>query len=51
MHGGATWNSKVNRDQIRDGAHLMGTLLPILLEVLIENPDLEVGETLYPVVG
>jgi len=51
VHGGATWNSQVNRGQIRDGAQLMGTLLPIVLQILIEHPELEIGEILYPVVG
>lgn len=51
VHGGATWNSQVNRGQIRDGAQLMGTLLPIVLQILIEHPELEIGEILFPVVG
>ena len=24
MHGGATWHSSFNRDQIRDGANILG---------------------------
>lgn len=51
LHGGATWNSKVNRQQIRDGAQLMGTLLPVILAILIDQPELDTGEILYPVVG
>lgn len=51
LHGGATWNSKVNRQQIRDGAQLLGTLLPVILAILIDQPELDTGEILYPVVG
>jgi predicted metal-dependent hydrolase len=28
VHGGATWSSSVNRDQVRDGAAVLGSLLP-----------------------
>ena len=50
VHGGATWNSSVNRQQVRDGAAILGTLLPVLLELVISHPSLDHGEILYPVV-
>lgn len=51
VHGGATWNSGVNRQQIRDGVAILGTLLPILIEVMISHPEKDHGDILYPVVS
>lgn len=51
VHGGATWNSGVNRQQVRDGVAILGTLLPLLLELMIAHPDQDHGEILYPVVA
>jgi len=50
VHGGATWNSQVNRDQLRDGAAILGTLLPLCLSVMLDHPGQDFGEVLYPVV-
>lgn len=50
VHGGATWNSKVNRQQVGDGASLMNKLVPIVIELIIENPEMEWGELTYPVI-
>jgi hypothetical protein len=51
VHGGATWNSGVNRQQVRDGVAILGSLLPILLGLMIAHPDADHGEILYPVVS
>jgi hypothetical protein len=40
VHGGATWNSDVNRDQVRDGASLLGCLLPIFVDLMMDNPSM-----------
>ena len=50
VHGGATWNSQVNRQQLRDGVAILGTLVPLILAVMLEHPQHEFGEVLYPVV-
>lgn len=50
VHGGATWNSQVNRQQLRDGAAILGTLLPLMLSVMLDHPGHDFGEVLYPVV-
>lgn len=50
MHGGATWNSSVNRDQVRDGVAIMGLLLPVFIDLMMENPDKDWGPPWYPVV-
>ena len=50
LHGGATWSSSVNRDQIRDGARIMYFLVPIFIDVMLANPDEDWGRPRFPVV-
>lgn len=50
VHGGATWNSSVNRQQVRDGANLLGTLLPAILSLMLAHPELDYGGISYPVI-
>jgi hypothetical protein len=50
IHGGATWNSSVNRAQVRDGARIMLAIVPVLIELMLDHPELELGEINYPVV-
>jgi len=50
IHGGATWNSRVNRDQIRDGANLMGRLVPVIIYLMMKHPEKLWGDAIYPVV-
>ena len=38
VHGGATWNSRVNRDQVRDGAAILAFLIPVFVDVMMDNP-------------
>ena len=51
MHGGATWNSSVNRAQVRDGRALLARVLPVMLGVMMQNPVLFEGKPFYPVVA
>jgi hypothetical protein len=50
MHGGATWNRQVNRSQLLDGANLLGKLVPIIIEVMMDNPLALWGGANYPVI-
>ena len=50
MHGGATWNSSVNRAQVRDGRALLARVLPVLLGVMMDKPERFEGQPFYPVV-
>lgn len=50
IHGGATWSSSVNRDQIVDGARIMGFLVPVFIDLMMDNPGLDWGRPYYPVV-
>jgi len=50
MHGGATWNSSVNRDQVRDGSRILGFLIPLFVDLMMDNSQLYWGAPYYPVV-
>jgi len=50
VHGGATWQSQVNRDQIRDCVALMSKLVPAIILVMLKNPDTLWGDASFPVV-
>ena len=50
VHGGATWNSSVNRSQVRDGVAILENLLPIFIDLMLDNHDYDWGKPLYPVV-
>jgi len=50
VHGGATWNGKVNRRQVTDGANLLHSLMPAIIGLMLEHPELEFGGIAYPVV-
>ena len=50
VHGGATWCSKVNRDQVRDGAAILAHLVPIFIDIMMDNPQHPWGMPFYPVV-
>ena len=50
VHGGATWNSGLNRAQVRDGSHILMDVVPVLLALMIANPQADFGEVVYPVI-
>lgn len=50
VHGGATWNSSANRDQLRDGTRILGALLPLVVDLMMDHPDRDWGRPYYPVV-
>lgn len=50
VHGGATWNGKVNRAQITDGVAILATLVPLIIGIMMEHPEQDYGDVLYPVV-
>ena len=51
IHGGATWNSSVNRKQVRDCAGLLGKLVPLMIGLMLDHPDTLWGDACYPVVA
>jgi len=50
VHGGATWNSKVNRSQVQDGARILAFLVPLFIDLMMDNPEISWGAPYYPVV-
>jgi hypothetical protein len=51
IHGGATWNGSVNRHQVRDCANLLGKLVPIVIEIMMDHPEHDWGVATYPVIN
>lgn len=49
IHGGATWNSRVNRDQLRDCSAFLGKLVPFIIQLMMDNPNTLWGDAAYPV--
>jgi len=50
IHGGATWNSQVNRSQVQDGEKILAFLMPIFIGLMMDNPDADWGAPSYPVI-
>lgn len=50
VHGGSTWNSRTNREQVRNGANLMSMLVPVMISLMLKDPTRDFGEVNYPVV-
>ena len=50
IHGGATWNSAVNRAQVGDSAAILSFLMPVLVDIMMDHPDEDWGKPFYPVV-
>jgi len=50
LHGGSTWNSSVNREQVKDGANILGQLVPVIISIMMGHGEAEWGEPCYPVV-
>ena len=50
MHGGATYKSKLNRRSVKDGCRILEMLIPIIIEIIMENPKEDWGKLLFPVV-
>lgn len=38
VHGSTTWKSYVNRDQVEDGARVMAVLVPLFVDIMMDNP-------------
>lgn len=51
VHGGATWSGGTNRHQLQDGIRIMSALVPLVIEIMMDNPGEDWGEVCYPVVA
>jgi len=52
LHGGATWNSSVNRDQIRDSVNFLSKFVPCVIDIMMSSnsPNIIWGDACFPVV-
>ena len=50
IHGGATWGGQVNRNQITDCIKIMNDLVPVVIEIMMDNPRAMWGQASFPVV-
>ncbi|GAA6135857.1 HEPN domain-containing protein [Oceaniserpentilla sp. 4NH20-0058] len=49
IHGGATYQSQINREQVQDGAQLLSSLVPIMIEIMLNAESEDWGSIYYPV--
>jgi hypothetical protein len=50
IHGGATFNSSINRESVKNGNNMLQLLIPVFIDIMIENHLENWGEIYYPVV-
>lgn len=51
MHGGATWNSGANREQLKDAVQFLSQLVPFIIDIMMDNPNELWGDAHYPPVN
>ena len=50
IHGGATYQSKVNRSQVKDASEILSFLVPLMIDIMITNINEDWGTINYPVI-
>lgn len=50
VHGGATWNSSVNRGQVRDCVAFLSKLVPAIVSIMMDHPETLWGDASFPVI-
>ncbi len=50
VRGGATYQSRVNREQVGDGGDLLMALMPVVIDIMLTHSDHDWGELAYPVI-
>lgn len=50
LHGGATYNSQTNRKQLRDCTSLLSSIVPTIIELMMDGADQLWGDAIYPLV-
>lgn len=43
LHGGASWNSDANRDAVETATRIMAFLIPIFIDIMLDNPEADWG--------
>ncbi len=50
VHGGATWNSSANREQLKDAVRFLAQLVPFIIDIMMDHPNELWGDAHYPLV-
>jgi len=50
IHGGSTWSGAINRAQVKDGSEILGSLIPVFVELMMDHPKHSWKEPIYPVI-
>ncbi|WP_371193446.1 hypothetical protein [Glaciecola sp. SC05] len=50
IHGGATYQSKVNREQVKSSRRLLAQLMPVVIEVMLNDQNTNWGDIRFPVI-
>lgn len=50
LHGGATYNSSTNRDQMRDAVAFLSKFVPNIINIMLDNGSIVWGDACFPVV-
>ena len=50
IHGGATYQSSINRSQVKDASQILEFLLPIVIDIMLSNREEDWGIINYPVI-
>lgn len=48
VHGGATWNSELNRNQLGDGCAILGSLVPAIVAIMMSSESFDDDPVAYP---
>jgi hypothetical protein len=50
MHGGSTYASSVNRSQVSDGIRILGWMVPVFVDLMMDSPEKDWGTPSFPVI-
>lgn len=50
VHGGATYGSSVNRNQLSDACKILLSVIPVIIEIILNHSEYDWGKPFYPVV-
>lgn len=50
VHGGATYGSSINRAQLKDGCRILTDIIPVIVQIVLNNSNKDWGRPFYPVV-
>lgn len=50
IHGGATYGSQLNREMVEKAAAVLRELIPVITDILVRNPNLDLGPVIFPVI-